>query len=181
MNSSRILIAGIGNIFFGDDAFGVEVARRLAARSLPDGIQVVEFGIRGLDLTYAILEPHEAVIIVDAVPRGGKPGTLYVIEPELEQVADPDSPVPMMETHNLDPLKVLALARSMGGKIDRVLLIGCEPDILGEEEELQFGLSESVRSAVEEAVLVVESLVRKLLGESESTAKTGPSVSNLPV
>jgi hydrogenase maturation protease len=180
MVGSRILIAGIGNIFFGDDAFGVEVAWRLAARSLPDGVQVVEFGIRGLDLTYALLEPHEAVIIMDAVPRGGKPGTLYVIEPELQQLEDADSPAPMMETHNLDPLKVLALARSMGGKLDRVLLVGCEPETLGHEQDFQFGLSDSVRSAADEAVQLIESLVAKLLGAAEPT-KTGPSVSNLPV
>jgi hydrogenase maturation protease len=181
MVGSRILIAGIGNIFFGDDAFGVEVAWRLATRSLPDGVQVVEFGIRGLDLTYALLEPHEAVIIVDAVPRGGKPGTLYVIEPELQQLEDADSPAPMMETHNLDPLKVLALARSMGGMLDRVLLVGCEPETLGDKQDFQFGLSDSVRSAADEAVQLIESLVGKLLGAAEPMTMTGPSVSNLLV
>ena len=78
---ARILIAGIGNIFLGDDAFGVEVARRLVRRRLPDGVRVVDFGIRGLDLTYALLDGYEAVILVDAAPRGGPPGTLYVLEP----------------------------------------------------------------------------------------------------
>src|SRR6202030_732892 len=82
----RILIAGIGNIFLGDDAFGVEVVRRLAARKLPDAIRVVDFGIRGFDLAYALMEGYEITILVDATPRGGQPGTLYTIEPDLRSV-----------------------------------------------------------------------------------------------
>jgi hydrogenase maturation protease len=84
MNMGNVLIACVGNIFLGDDAFGVEVARRLSLRPFPEGVSVVDFGIRGIDLTYALLDPYEAVILVDAAPRGGPPGTLYVIEPDLE-------------------------------------------------------------------------------------------------
>src|SRR5947209_3209759 len=80
--------AGVGNIFLGDDAFGVEVAQRLARRPLPAGVRVVDFGIRGLDLTYALLDPYDAVVLVDAAPRGNAPGTLYVLEPEPQ----PDLP-----------------------------------------------------------------------------------------
>src|SRR5688572_21177077 len=125
MSTGRILIAGIGNIFFGDDAFGVEVARRLAGRPLPEGVRVVDFGIRGIDLTYALLEDWAAVILVDAVPCGGTPGTLYVLEPEPDGEAS--AAVPTVEPHNLDPGKVLRLARSLGGAVERVLLVGCEP------------------------------------------------------
>ncbi len=83
----RILIAGIGNIFLGDDAFGVEVVRRLSrsARKLPDEVRIVDFGIRGFDLAYALMEGYEVAILVDATPRGGVPGTLYTIEPDLQR------------------------------------------------------------------------------------------------
>src|SRR5881227_271903 len=99
----RVLVAGVGNIFLGDDAFGVEVAQRLLRRGLPDAVRVVDFGIRGLDLTYALLDGYEAVILVDAAPRGGPPGTLYVLEPERGGAPD----VAAIETHGMDPVKVL--------------------------------------------------------------------------
>ncbi len=161
MSTGRILIAGIGNIFFGDDAFGSEVARRLAGRLLPEGVQVVDFGIRGLDLTYALLDAHDAVILVDAIPRGGQPGTLYVLEPELGAADAPDVPAPLVEPHALDPWKVLHLARSLGGKMERVLLVGCEPQPLA-SEDMQMEMSEPVQAAVEEAVRMVESLVTQI-------------------
>jgi hydrogenase maturation protease len=162
MSAGRILIAGIGNIFFGDDAFGVEVARRLAGLPLPEAVRVVDFGIRGLDLAYALLYPHDAVILVDAIPRGGQPGTLYVLEPELDAPEVPDMPAPLVEPHALDPWKVLHLARSLGGTIDRVLLVGCEPQPLA-PEDMRMEMSEAVQAAVEEAVRMIESLVTQIL------------------
>jgi hydrogenase maturation protease len=158
-NSDRILIAGIGNIFFGDDAFGVEVVRQLAQRPLPDHVRVVDFGIRGLDLTYALLADYAAVIFVDAAPRGGVPGTLYLIEPELP---DPEPPGASLELHSLDPVKVLRLAREMGGKIERMLIVGCEPEPMSPDEDLRMKLSEPVRAAVDEAVKLIESLLNRL-------------------
>src|SRR5437868_1453516 len=154
----RVLIAGVGNVFLGDDAFGVEVAQRLARRPLPDGVRVVDFGIRGLDLTYALLDGYEAVILVDAAPRGGRPGTLYVIEPAPSAEA-----VPPVEAHGLDPATVLRLAAAMGGRVGRLLLVGCEPAPFDEADEMRMGLSDPVRAAVDEAVPLVESLVGKLL------------------
>ena len=159
MDIGRILIAGIGNIFFGDDAFGVEVARRLAGQPLPEGVRVVDFGIRGIDLTYALLDPYEAVILVDAVPRGGPPGTLYVLEPELDPDDDPGTLGPMVEPHALDPARVLRLARTLGGQVGRVLLVGCEPGPPAADDDLQMNMSELVQAAVEEAVRLIESLV----------------------
>jgi hydrogenase maturation protease len=163
MEQPRILVAGIGNIFLGDDAFGVEVARRLAARPQPDGVRVADFGIRGIDLTYALLDGYETVILVDATPRGGQPGTLYVIEPDVGGPAESGVAELMFETHNLDPVKVLRLAAALGGRVQRVLVVGCEPAPLGGEDEMQMGLSEPVRTAVNEAVLLVESLVAQTL------------------
>ncbi len=160
----RILIAGVGNIFLGDDAFGVEVVRRLAQRTLPEQVRVVDFGIRGLDLTYALLDGYETVLMVDAAPRGGSPGTLYVLEPDAPAPPGPGEAAPMIETHGMDPVKVLRLAAAMGGTVGRLLVVGCEPAPADDVEEMQTGLSEPVRAAVDEAVGLIESLVAKVLG-----------------
>jgi hydrogenase maturation protease len=161
MNSKRILIAGIGNIFFGDDAFGVEVARRMAPLMLPEGVRVVDFGVRGLDLTYALLDPWEAVILVDALPRGGPVGTVYALEIEVDRSGTLDT---AFEPHAMDPMKVLRLARDMGSTIDRVYLVGCDPGPLN-AEDMQMEISEPVRTAVEEAIALVESLVSRILAD----------------
>jgi hydrogenase maturation protease len=158
-----LLVAGIGNIFLGDDAFGVEVARRLSLRKLPEGVKVVDFGIRGLDLTYALLDGYESVILLDSTARGGAPGTLYVIEPEGGGPETDGSPGPSIEMHRMDPVKALGLARAMGGKLDRLLVVGCEPAPVADVEEMQDGMSAAVRAAVEEAVPLVEGLAEKLL------------------
>jgi hydrogenase maturation protease len=159
---ARILVAGIGNIFLGDDAFGVEVVQRLSRRSLSAGVRVVDFGIRGLDLAYALLDPYEAVVLVDAAPRGQRPGTLYVVEPEPVS-AGPMDAMPAMETHNLDPVRVLRLAAALGGPAQRLFVVGCEPETVAGEIEDFVEMSAPVRAAVEEAVPFVESLVVKLL------------------
>jgi hydrogenase maturation protease len=156
----RILVAGIGNIFLGDDAFGVEVARRLAVRELPQGVRVTDFGIRGYDLAYALLDGYETTILVDACPRGEPAGTLYVIEPDLENLGGPEEGA--VEAHSMNPLNVLRLAQSMGGSLKRILLVGCEPATLGPEEG-QMGLSEPIEAAVDEAVKLIEALVGKIL------------------
>jgi len=150
-----ILVAGIGNIFLGDDAFGSEVARRLAARPQPDGVRVVDFGIRGLDLVYALLDDNAAVILIDAAARGGEPGTLYVIAPDI-----PDDPTAAIQTHEMDPAHVLAVARQMGASLRNVRVVGCEPETLQEEH---IGLSERVGEAVDGAVRIVESLIQEAL------------------
>jgi hydrogenase maturation protease len=158
----RVLVAGIGNVFMGDDGFGVEVARRLSEREQPRGVEVADFGIRGLDLVYALGEGYDAAVFVDAVPRGEPPGTLFVIEPEP---GAPDEPV-ALDAHGMDPVKVLALASQLGDAPDRVLVVGCEPAVrmTGEEEEVVGELSEPVRAALDEAVNMVETLVAELAG-----------------
>jgi hydrogenase maturation protease len=175
MKWDRILIAGVGNIFFGDDAFGVEVIRRLARRPLPPGVKAVDFGIRGIDLTYALLDPYDAVILVDGVARGGEVGTLYVIEPEIqaEEMATVREPI-MLEPHALDPAKVLRVARSMGGAIERIFLVGCEIRPPASEEDMVMEMSPPVQAAVEQAVGVVETLVEKLLGSRVESCTSCP-------
>ena len=161
--TNSILIAGVGNIFLGDDAFGVEVARALRRRSLPTGVSVVDYGIRGFDLAYALLEPWHAVIIVDAMPRGGDPGTLYTLEPDMSSMGDPQSAEMAMNPHGMDPVRVLNLAASLGTIVAHIYVIGCEPVDFGDETEGRMGLSPLVQSVVEEASNMVERLVGRIL------------------
>jgi hydrogenase maturation protease len=160
----RVLVAGVGNIFLGDDAFGVEVVQRLARRQLPDGVRVVDFGIRGLDLAYALLDPYEAVVMVDATPRGGRPGTLYVLEPGPASGLPAAEAVALIEPHNLEPARVLRLVEALGGQVRRLLVVGCEPAPPSDAGDGLAEMSAAVRAAVDEAVLLVESLIARLLG-----------------
>jgi len=163
-----VLVAGIGNVFLADDGFGVEVARRLAQRELPAGVKVADFGIRGMDLAYELQEDYDAAILIDAVPRGQPPGTLYVIEPDLVNAE------PVLDAHSMDPVRVLGLARTLGSLPPRVLVLGCEPGTgmsLEDDEELVMGLSAPVTAAIEKAVELAESLLEDLLtvGEVSTT------------
>lgn len=168
LNNSKnsILIAGVGNIFLGDDAFGVEVARDMAKRSLPAGVSVVDFGIRGFDLAFALLDTWDAVIIVDAMSRGGSAGTLYTIEPDLDSIANTHSPEMAMNPHGMDPVRVLSLAASMGKIGAHVYVVGCEPGDFGDELEGRMGLSPHLQSVVAEASDMVERLVGRITHES---------------
>jgi hydrogenase maturation protease len=159
----KVLVAGIGNIFLGDDAFGSEVARRLEGRPWASSVKVVDFGIRGLDLAYALCEPHDLTVLIDATPRGGAPGTLYLIEPDLTDLKE-DSPPheTLFDAHSLDPLQVLRMAHSQGAELENILLVGCEPGDLGGEEG-RLGMTEPVAAAVEEALELVSQLVRNFL------------------
>jgi hydrogenase maturation protease len=165
---SQILVAGIGNIFKGDDAFGVEVARRLAQSPLPAGVKVVDFGIRGIDLTYALLDGYDAAILVDTAKRGAAPGTVSVIAPERHSV-DTVSPGDLfLEPHDLDPAKVLRVVEALGGGCRRILLVACEPETFADEETGAMGLSPCVASAVDEAIQAIGRLVGDLLREQRS-------------
>jgi hydrogenase maturation protease len=164
----RVLVAGIGNIFMADDGFGVAVAQRLAERELPAGVDVVDFGIRGMDLVYALGEDYDAAVFVDAVPRGEAPGTVFLIEPSLDQL---DGAV-TLDAHGMDPVKVLALAGQLGPVPERILVVGCEPQVhmTGNEDELVGELSEPVSAAIEPAVELVESVLGELVaGEGGGT------------
>ncbi|HLL41296.1 MAG TPA: hydrogenase maturation protease [Rubrobacteraceae bacterium] len=164
MSSNRVLIAGVGNIFLGDDGFGVEVVRRLAGREMPEGVEVEDFGIRGMDLAYALQDDYKLVVFVDATPRGGEPGTVYLIEPEIEEDGEVS-----LDTHGMDPLKVIKLSRALGAEPTRTLVVGCEPRVVlsGEDyDDMLMELSEPVQVAVEEAVKMVESLVEEIGGEN---------------
>jgi hydrogenase maturation protease len=169
----RILIAGIGNIFHGDDAFGVEVANLLARRALPPEVRVVDFGIRGFDLAYALLDGYAVTVLVDATSRGGQPGTLYTIEIDPNGPAGLDQPGIDVATHGMNPMRVLQMAKTMGGVTGRILLVGCEPETLGSEEEGMMGLSATVAAAVETAADQVQALAAKFLEENRGAPSAG--------
>jgi hydrogenase maturation protease len=157
----RLLVAGIGNAFLGDDGFGVALAARLARRELPPGVEVVDFGIRGMDLACAMQdEALDAVVMLDAAPRGQPPGTLSVIEPDI------DGAPPGIDAHGMDPVTVLALARELGPRLPRTLVVCCEPQtrMTGEEDEIVIVLSEPVQAALDPAVRLVEVLLEDLTG-----------------
>jgi hydrogenase maturation protease len=157
----RVLVAGVGNLFLGDDGFGVALASRLARRELPPGVDVVDFGIRGMDLAYAMPD-YDAVVLLDATPRGEPPGTIYVIDADTEDLG-----VPAVDAHGMDPVNVLALVKTLGGEPPRTLVVGCEPStrLSLDDDDLVADLSEPVRLALDSAVGVVESLLTELVTE----------------
>jgi hydrogenase maturation protease len=165
-----ILIAGIGNIFLGDDAFGVEVVRRMASLQLPECVRVTDFGIRGFDLAYALQDGYENTILVDACPHGDAPGTLYVIEPDLKALDDTDATQPVVEAHSMTPATVLKMAWAMNIELKNILVVGCEPQSLGGEEG-RMGLSSPVEAALDEAVKLVESLIYKMISARKTSLK----------
>ncbi|MGH8868588.1 MAG: hydrogenase maturation protease [Actinomycetes bacterium] len=160
--TARVLVAGIGNVFFGDDGFGVEVARRLEHTPLPEGVQVADYGIRGMHLAYALLDGFDDLVLVDALSRGEEPGTLYVLEPDLpdpDEAAEPDLGTPVVDAHSMGPDAVLALIATLtprlGGTLPRVRVVGCEPAVVEE----RMGLSGPVGGAVDEAARLVHALL----------------------
>jgi hydrogenase maturation protease len=144
----------------------------MAGRNLPAGVRVSDFGIRGFDLAYALQDGYETTILVDACPHGQAPGTLYVIEPDLKALDDPDAPQAMVEAHAMNPMSVLRMARAMNIELKNLLLVGCEPETLGGEEG-QMGLSAPVEAAVDDAVNLVDSLVNRILSGDGSGSKLG--------
>jgi hydrogenase maturation protease len=165
MSKRQILVAGIGNIFFGDDGFGVEVARQLLQCELPEAVRVVDFGIRSYDLAYALMEDYEAVVLVDATQQGQPPGTVYLIEPDLSQLDKLNGEV--VNAHSMNPMRVLQLVQSMGGQPGRLYLVGCEPAVL-ETEDGTIGLSEIAQTAVPQAIQMIRSLIAKIQREEKS-------------
>ena len=154
----RVLVAGIGNIFLADDGFGVEVIRRMSVRSLPEGVCLRDFGIRGLDLAYALNDPWDLVILVDALPRGETPGTVFVLEPDREDLeAGLQSGI---QTHGMDPVQAIRLAKSLGEIPQRLLVVGCEPADLGGEEGA-INLSPQVENAIETAIEAILQLLKE--------------------
>jgi hydrogenase maturation protease len=159
--SRAVLVAGVGNVFHGDDGFGVEVVRRLETRTLPPGVDVVDFGIRGIDLMYALGDGYRTVLLVDAAARGHAPGTVTLVEPGPDGFGAGVA----VDAHGLDPAQVLRLARDNGPVPPRILLVACEPSAQTTDATWEMELSAPVTAAVGEAVRLIERLLEEELTE----------------
>jgi hydrogenase maturation protease len=167
---NRILVAGVGNKFCGDDAFGVEVVRRLLRdRKLPLAIDVVNFGVRGLDLAYALSDGYDCAIIADAAARGEWPGTVSLLEPNISGSRADAQPVALESAHGLDPEKVLDLVSMLGTGCKRIFFVVCEPLEVGGEDGAM-GLSDIVAAAVQPSVELIERVVLSLLRDEVEAA-----------
>jgi hydrogenase maturation protease len=160
-----VLVAGIGNIFLGDDGFGVEVVRRMEDEKFPDDVRVADFGIRGVHLAYELLEGYDSLVLVDATSQDGAPGTIYVIEPTIDEAAThgpstqaiAGGEAPVMDSHSMDPGAVFSLLRAMGGRVPRLVVVGCEPSSVEEG----IGLSPQVESAIDRAAAIVREVIER--------------------
>ncbi len=157
----RVLVAGIGNIFLGDDGWGVEVVRRLRQHPLPEGVRVADFGIRGLHLAYELLEGYDVAVLVDAVPMGEPPGTVALLEPDVPAVSatSGDDAADLVDPHGMSPDVVLRMVAGLGGCVSRLYVVGCQPADLDEG----IGLSPSVTEAVESGVAMCRQLVDEIV------------------
>ncbi len=153
--SRRILVAGVGNVFLRDDAFGVEVVKLLAERPQPPGVQIKDYGIRGVHLVYELLDGYDLFVLIDAAPRGEVPGTVSVLEVELPS---PDAQ-PIIDAHSLTPDAIFGLLSSLGGHPGRNLVVACEPAVVDEG----MGLTDPVREALPHAVRAVEEILAQAL------------------
>jgi hydrogenase maturation protease len=174
----RILVAGIGNVFMGDDGFGVAVAAALSNYDMPEGVDVVDFGIRGMDLAYALVDGYDTAVLIDVAPRGRAPGSLEVIEPVLDEELFVG-----FEAHRMDPVAVLHFARQFGVLPRRTLIVACEPDRIldPDDDELLDELSPAVADAVPRAAEAVLELVNGAVGGAVDEAvdrAAGPVVNN---
>lgn len=151
--SGLTLVAGVGNIFRSDDGFGSEVARRLAAESLPADVRVVDYGIRSTHLAYDLLDGWERLVLVDLVAPAGQPGTLHLLEVGPDDAGSDSAGA--VDPHSMDPGAVLSGVVSLGGTLPPTIIVGCEPATVDDG----IGLSPAVEGAVPSAVRTVLNLV----------------------
>jgi hydrogenase maturation protease len=163
--TGRILVAGVGNVFLRDDAFGVEVVRLLAERPQPPGVQIRDYGIRGVHLAYELLNGYDLFVLVDAAPRGEAPGTVTVLEVDLP---GPDA-LPVIDAHSLTPDAIFGLLSSLGGHPGRSLVVACEPA----DTSPGMGLSDPVQAALPHAVAAVEEILHEHRELGENGAQDG--------
>ncbi len=181
--TTRTLVAGVGNVFQGDDAFGVEVIKLLASRPWPAGVEVADFGIRGVHLVYELLDGCDLFVLVDAAQRGYEPGTVTVLEvgpadtvpadrvpagtrpagtrPVGTRPAGNGPGVPVMDAHGLEPDAIFTMLDSMGRRPGRSLVVACEPA----DVSPGMGLSGPVRAALPHAVRAVEEILDRIREE----------------
>jgi hydrogenase maturation protease len=163
--AARVLVAGIGNLFLGDDGFGPEVVRRLAEQhALPPGVRVIDYGIRGMHLAYDLLDPCDALVLVDALPAGGATGQVVVLEVSADDLGGGE-----FDAHGMNPMAMLSGVQRLGGTLPATYVVGCRVAEVAEG----IGLSAPVAAAVPEAVAAVRALVDRL--SAAAPADTGRS------
>jgi hydrogenase maturation protease len=155
--TAQVLVAGVGNIFLGDDGFGVEVARQLLAGRRSPEVKIADFGIRGVHLAYELLYGYELLVLIDTVTGDDPPGTVSLIE--VPTAGGADTPV-AMDAHGMDPAAVLSMLSDLGGRVGRVLVVGCQPGSTGEG----IGLSEPVAAAIPAAIGIVLEVIASATG-----------------
>lgn len=158
----KILIAGVGNVLRGDDGFGIRVAQKMQQRTVTEGVHVSEVGISGIALVHELMNGYDACIVADAVQRGGKAGTLYLLEPQPPQLSDEDAEElhrSMVDMHYAEPSKALLLASALKVRPKSVFIVACEP---AEIENLSDQLTPAVERAVKEAIKMIDNLIIKL-------------------
>lgn len=166
----RVLVAGIGNIFLGDDGFGVEVASRLAGRPLPEGVRAADFGIRGVQLAYELLDGYDGLVLIDAMPLGQPPGTLAVVQPgELTLPHPHDEVSTVFDAHTMSPGVVLGILEMLDAQVQRIVIVGCQPEAFE-----GIGLSAPVEEAVEVAVDLLEDVLTDICLPAEPAAAEAP-------
>ncbi|MDX1883162.1 hydrogenase maturation protease [Mycolicibacterium sp. 120270] len=156
--TSEILVAGIGNIFLGDDGFGPEVIRHVPERITDPRVRVVDYGIRGMHLAYDLLDGCDALVLIDALPDRGAPGTVHVFEADHESLGAGVG----LDAHAMDPAAVFAGLAALGGTPPYTVVIGCEVSDVDE----RMGLSPVVAAAVPDAVTAVEDVVARLITDA---------------
>ena len=161
--TARILVAGIGNIFLGVDGFGPEVMRHAVGRGLGADVHPVDYGIRGMHLAYDLLEEWHALVLVDALPNRGAPGTLHIFEADHETLSSTAG----LEAHSMDPAAVFATLSALGGTAPKTIVIGCEVENIDEG----MGLSEAVAAAVPAAVAAINDVLAELGVRSPARAE----------
>ena len=170
--TANVLVAGIGNLFLTDDAFGSEVARRLAGAPLPEGVKVVDYGIRGMHLAYDLLDGYDALVVVDALPGDGAPGDLRVLEVGPEDLGEGE-----LDAHGMAPVAVLASLGQLGGTLPPTYVVGCQPADVGEG----IGLTPAVAGAVDRAVELVHEVLEQQLGlAGRSSPRSDRSPEHVP-
>ncbi|MBA3743721.1 hydrogenase maturation protease [Sporichthya sp.] len=160
--TARMLVAGVGNIFLTDDGFGSEVLRRMAGTPTPPDVHLLDAGIRGVHLAYQLLDGYEVLVVVDAAQRGHAPGTVTLVEVDPNEVPDnsaqvADGEAPLVDAHGLEPGAILSMLGSLGGAVQQVYLVACEPASLDDG----IGLSPEAEAAVAPAISLVEQLMWK--------------------
>jgi hydrogenase maturation protease len=155
----RVMIAGVGNMFMKDDGFGSAVIKKILDKKFPEGVEVKDFGTGGLKLAYDLMKGYDGLILIDASRRGGQPGTLYVIEPDENDINPDLEKGGPIDPHGADPATVLRFVKSIGSWPAKVVIVGCEPETV---DDFEIGLSEPVNASIDKAVDMVEDIIKEI-------------------